>query len=391
MCHNHRMNHPTPFLIVGACGMLGRATARLLGARATALTFADLDITDPVAVAAALSRHRPTTLINCAAATDVDRCETDHAYADAGNVEGPRYLAEACAKRGIRMVHVSTDFVFDGVKGAPYTEEDEPAPLGYYGLSKLRGEAVVRELLPEALVVRTSWVYGPVGPAGSNFPLKVLEWTRRPGPLRVAVDQLGSPTYAPHLAEGILELVRAGATGLFHLAGEGCTSRWEFAREVLAAARAATGAPAVEQESATKHPAAKPWAGRRTGPSGDSTADPSAQSTPPQPEMAPAKHPAAPRLMATDFAVEVLPAHAADFPAPAPRPLFSCLDCGKAARLGVTLPPWQDGVALYLAGLLREEDPAVDTWGENTPAGCAPARGAPTADPGEMKGKGTTA
>ncbi len=333
MCHNHRMNHLTPFLILGACGMLGRATASLLGEKATALTFADLDITDPVAVAAALSRHRAATLINCAAATDVDRCQTDHAYAKAGNVEGPRCLAEACAKRGIRMVHVSTDFVFDGTKRAPYTEEDEPAPLGYYGLSKLRGEAAVRELLPEALVVRTSWVYGPVGPTSSNFPLKVLEWTRRPGPLRVAADQFGSPTYAPHLAEGILVLVRAGATGLFHLAGEGCASRWEFAREVLAA----------------------------------------------------------PRLTATDFAVEVLPAHAADFPAPAPRPLFSCLDCGKAARLGVTLPPWQDGVALYLAGLFREEDPAVDTWGENTPAGCAPARGAPTADPGEMKGKGTTA
>jgi len=166
----------------------------------------------------------------------------------------------------------------------------------------------------------------------------VLEWARRPGPLRVAADQFGSPTYAPHLAAGILELLEMNATGLFHLAGDGCASRWEVAHETLATARTVTADPAAF------------------------------------------------RLADIDFTVPILPAAAIDFPAPAPRPAFSCLDCGKAARLGVTLPPWQIGLALYITGLLRKHDSAVDIWDRHLPAGCAPTQSKFAAGPGETKG-----
>lgn len=279
-------------LVAGSGGMLGRAVASLLGARAVLLTRALLDISDRGAVAAALDRVRPSVVLNCAAATDVDRCETDHAYADTANTEGPQILAGACATRGVGLVHVSTDFVFDGNKDAPYTEEDRPNPLSYYGLSKLLGEEAVLAAaphLPWVLVVRTSWVFGQGGTVTNNFPTKVLEWAGRYGKLRIAHDQWGSPTYAPFLAEGIVGLLAAGAKGVYHLAGMGCASRLDFAREVVATA---------------------------------------------------------------GLDVEIEAARAVEFPVPAARPSQSCLDCSRAAALGVGLPPWREGVRRYVRELV---------------------------------------
>ena len=289
--------------------MLGQAMVRLLGSAAVSLTYAQLDISDWHAVAEALDRARPKMIINCAAATDVDRCEADHAYADAANSHGPGILARASVARGIGLVHVSTDFVFDGAKDAPYSEEDRPNPLNYYGQSKLRGEQAVLAAapgLPRALIVRTSWAFGSVGPVGTNFASKVLKWAKDSGKLRIAGDLWGSPTYAPFLAQGIADLLSAGAEGVYHLAGDGCTSRLEFAREVTSVA---------------------------------------------------------------DLDVDIEAAAASEFPTPALRPQRSCLDCSRAAALGVRLPPWQEGVRRYVDELLGRGQ-GIPTIGTPTQAGC---------------------
>ncbi len=279
-------------VVTGAGGMLGTAVSALLGDLAVALTIDQLDITDAAAVWATLERTRPAFLINCAAATDVDRCETDRGFADRVNVEGPRLLAEGCSRLGVKLVHVSTDYVFDGEKGAPYREDDPVAPASHYGLSKLRGEQAVLAAAPAetgTLLVRTSWVFGSSREQSGNFPLKVLEWAAKNSRLRIVSDQWGSPTYAPFLAAGMLRLLAANATGVYHLAGTGCASRLELAREVVACA---------------------------------------------------------------SREVELDAALAAEFPAPAPRPRATCLDCAKAGLFGATLPPWQEGVRRYVAEVL---------------------------------------
>ena len=142
---------------------------------------------------------------------------------------GPRLLAEAAAAAGAAILHVSTDYVFDGEKGAPYDETDQPHPLSVYGESKLAGEEAVRAANPRHYVVRTAWVYAPIG---KNFPLTILELAGK-GPVRVVDDQWGSPTYAPHLAQAIARLIDTGAFGTWHLAGAGETSWYELTRELF--------------------------------------------------------------------------------------------------------------------------------------------------------------
>jgi dTDP-4-dehydrorhamnose reductase len=305
----------TDVLILGAKGMLGSACMRAFGAAATsesppdapaerraALTVAGRDMDDfDLAIRkdalAAITALVPRLIINCAAATDVDRCETDHDYADRGNLLAPRHAAEAAEALGARLLHISTDFVFrgdkagraaagpggdSGVERAAYTESDMPDPISYYGASKLAGEQAVFATAPDALVVRTSWLYGL---GGNHFPGKVLNWAADGGPLSVVDDQFGSPTYAEDLAAALKALVERDTSGLYHLGGAGCASRLEWARAALA-------------------------------------------------------------LAALD--VQVLPARTADFPLPAARPANSCLDCGKAAALGVRLPAWRDSLARYI-------------------------------------------
>jgi dTDP-4-dehydrorhamnose reductase len=232
-----------PILITGAAGILGSALSSLCGEmseRCFAHSEADLDITDDDAVQVAISRFALASgrlVINTAAYTDVERAEDDEMRASAVNDRGARNVAEAAAQYGLGLAHVSTDFVFDGKKNGPYTEEDEPNPLNAYGRSKLAGELSVADACPDALIVRTAWVYGP---GGADFPSKILQLARRREELEVVDDELGSPTASADLARGILELCRRRASGVFHLAGSGWCSRYEMAQEIIAVANLST-------------------------------------------------------------------------------------------------------------------------------------------------------
>jgi dTDP-4-dehydrorhamnose reductase len=214
-------------LLTGAEGQLGRALVPELEARqheVVALSHAQLDITDEGAVGDAAQSHRPGLVINAAAYNAVDRAETDRDTAFRINAEGPRLLAMAAASVGAAILHVSTDYVFDGEKRTAYTEDDVPNPQSVYGQSKLAGEEAVRKANPlRHAIVRTAWVYAH---GGKNFPLTILELAKK-GPVRVVDDQFGSPTYAPHLAWGIARLIETQAHGAtWHLAGGGEGTSW---------------------------------------------------------------------------------------------------------------------------------------------------------------------
>jgi dTDP-4-dehydrorhamnose reductase len=226
-----------PLLIAGAGGMLGTALRRAAAERGIAAFAPEentFDITSPAAVAAAVGgfaqEHPDGAVVNAAAWTDVDAAEEHRELAFLVNQFGAALLAETAAAHGLPFVHVSTDFVFDGMKDGPYSEDDEPDPLSVYGASKLAGELAVAAVAPEALIVRTAWVFGL---GGANFPTKILERAHSAGSIQVVSDEIGSPTYTVDLAGAILELLGLGAAGLFHVAGSGWCSRDELAREVL--------------------------------------------------------------------------------------------------------------------------------------------------------------
>jgi dTDP-4-dehydrorhamnose reductase len=221
-------------LITGAGGMLGRAFTRLLrgrGANVVALRHTDLDIGDPAAVAAAFSAHRPTLLLNCAAYTKVDLCEKESALAHRINGAAVGSLAQQCRTAGAVLMHVSTDFVFDGLLLRPYRPDDPVNPTQEYGRSKLAGEkALLQADLAQWLLVRTSWVFG-VG--GVNFPRTIVNAARAGKPLSVVSDQRGCPTYASDLAAGILDLLDHGRTGIQHLTNSGATTWFDVAKAAL--------------------------------------------------------------------------------------------------------------------------------------------------------------
>lgn len=213
-------------LLAGAGGQLGRSLpAALVDHEVVALPHAELAIDDLNAVRAAVARHRPDLVLNAAAYNQVDAAESDPEAAYRGNALGPRNLALAAAETGAAVLHVSTDYVFDGRGSRPYHEFDRPAPRSVYGASKLAGERAVRELNPRHYVVRTAWVYHE---EGHNFPRTMLRLAAGEAPIRVVADQIGSPTYAPHLAVAIARLVATGAFGTYHLAGSGRASWHEL-------------------------------------------------------------------------------------------------------------------------------------------------------------------
>jgi dTDP-4-dehydrorhamnose reductase len=220
-------------LLTGHLGQLGSAVQRGF-TRHLALTplKGEIDITNVELVEEELERSRPDAVLNAAAYTAVDKAEVEEGAAYAVNATGPRVLAEATARRGIPLLHVSTDYVFDGTKGGPYLESDVPKPLGVYGASKLAGEAEVSRANPRHWIARTAWLYGPVG---KNFALSIRDAALREGPLRVVDDQWGSPTYAPHLALALERLLETESWGVHHLANAGVASRHEFACALLAA------------------------------------------------------------------------------------------------------------------------------------------------------------
>jgi dTDP-4-dehydrorhamnose reductase len=300
------MKTGTDLLILGAGGMLGTALVRIAeecGCHASPLVESDLDITDRSLVREAIARHArqtvarglPGAVINAAAYTDVERAEDDADRAFLVNDTAAGYLASEAHAADLPFAHVSTDFVFDGSGEVAYQEDDRPNPVNVYGASKLAGERSVLLGHPGALVVRTAWTYGC---AGTNFPLKILQRARdavaAPGEVRVlqvVADEIGSPTYSVDLARGLLALLAAGAGGLYHLTGQGCCTRYELALEVLQLAGISVPAD-----------------------------------------------------------VRVEPVVSGSFPTRASRPLRAVLNCDKAARLGVRLPEWRDGLARYLTG-----------------------------------------
>jgi len=218
-------------LVTGAGGQLGRELIEVLASHELhGRDHRGLDITDKQAVFATVEQVRPAWVINAAAYNDVDRAEDGSELAFAVNAAGAGYLAEAAASAGADMVHISTDYVFDGRKGAPYTELDGADPLSVYGRSKYEGELRVQAAHRSACVLRTAWLYGKYG---NNFVKAILKAAEGGGPLKVVADQVGSPTWTRHLAQAIGELIETPARGLFHVANAGACSRFEFAQAIV--------------------------------------------------------------------------------------------------------------------------------------------------------------
>lgn len=228
-------------LLAGANGMLGSAVVGEVCARRladgaagdtvlTALDLPEFDITDADDVCRTIEDAEPHVVINCAGYTDVDGAETHRDRAFAVNEAGPRNLAEAAHRTGARILHISTDFVFDGEKGEPYDEDDEPRPLSVYSESKLAGEEAVRGATDNHLIVRTSWLFGA---GGRNFVRVILQKAKQGGRLRVVSDQVGCPTYATDLAAALLTAIERDVTGTYHLCNAGPTTWFELARTAV--------------------------------------------------------------------------------------------------------------------------------------------------------------
>jgi dTDP-4-dehydrorhamnose reductase len=274
--------------------MLGldvRAAAERAGYEVVALSRAELDIADPVGVGAVLGRVRPGVVINCAAYTRVDDAEADVAGATRVNATGPGVLAAAAASVGAWIVHVSTDYVFDGEKSSgAYVESDVTGPRSVYGVSKLAGERAVAAAAPDChTIVRSAWLFGTGGPC---FPATILRAAASRPELRVVDDQVGSPTFTPHLAEALLSLAVDRVLGVTHVAAAGETSWFGFASALVAAASAADAG--------------------------------------------------------TGWAV-VSPCSTEEFPRPAPRPAFSVLRSERVAEGVPVLADWRVGLAQYMA------------------------------------------
>jgi dTDP-4-dehydrorhamnose reductase len=224
-------------LVTGAAGMLGRdvmLAAGNAGHDVVGYGRAELDITDAAALARKFDLERPDVVINCAAWTDVDGAEAAEEAAFAVNGAGAGKVAAAAAKVGASVVYVSSDYLFDGVKGAPYVESDQAAPLSAYGRTKLAGEEATVAANKRHFVVRSAWLFGIGGP---NFVETMLRLAGDHGEVLVVRDQVGSPTYTWHLAYGIVRLIEGIEFGIHHMAAAGQCSWYDFAREIFEQAK----------------------------------------------------------------------------------------------------------------------------------------------------------
>lgn len=288
-------------LVTGKGGQLATGLETALPARGFTPVLVgqpEFEFDRPETVAAGFAAARPDAVVNCAAWTAVDAAEEEEAAAFRANALGPAQLAALCARDGVPMVQISTDYVFDGRKGAPYTEEDAPNPLGAYGRTKLAGEWAALAGAERVIVLRTAWVHAPVG---KNFVRTMLTAGAQRPVLRVVADQRGCPTAAPDLADaiaGVLARLREDGwrpehRGVFHAAGGGEATWHGFAEAIF--------------------DAAAPFGGPR------------------------------PRVEAIATA---------DYPTKAVRPADGRLDCAKLARVfGVALPHWREGLARVVKAL----------------------------------------
>ncbi|MFA6033456.1 MAG: dTDP-4-dehydrorhamnose reductase [Myxococcota bacterium] len=220
------------WLITGGRGSLGTALREELAACGAVVMAADLpelDITDASKVSAAVDAFKPDCLVNCAALTDVDACELREAEAMRINADAPGFIAGLCRNRGVKFVHISTDYVFDGSSRRPYREDDPVGPESEYGRSKLAGERKVAAADPGTLIVRTAWLYG----AGKSFAKAIAARARRGEAVTVVCDQHGAPTSASDLSRAIVELVVREASGVVHFANSGQTTWYDVARMVV--------------------------------------------------------------------------------------------------------------------------------------------------------------
>jgi dTDP-4-dehydrorhamnose reductase len=220
-------------LVTGAAGMLGRdvmLAAGNAGHQVVGFGHAELDVADRASVSAKVVAERPDVVINCAAWTDVDGAEEHEQEATRINGEGAGNVAAAAASVGAAVVYISSDYVFDGSKGAAYVETDQTAPLSAYGRSKLAGEEATRAASKRHFIVRSAWLFGI---SGRNFVETMLRLAADHGEVLVVRDQVGSPTYTWHLAYGIVRLIEGVEFGIHHMAAGGSCSWYEFAREIF--------------------------------------------------------------------------------------------------------------------------------------------------------------
>jgi dTDP-4-dehydrorhamnose reductase len=290
-------------LLFGKIGQLGWELQRALAplGEILALDYPEIDLTRPDGLAGIVHEARPEVILNATAYTAVDKAENEGQIPMAINGIAPGIMAEAARTVGAALIHFSTDYVFNGMKGTTYLESDDPHPLGVYGQSKLAGEQAIQAVGGAALIFRTSWVYSL---RRDSFVTKVLEWGRKQTDLRIVEDQVSNPTWCRMLAEVTAQLIaKAGKDpaawlgerrGLYHLAGSGYASRLEWAREILAL-------DPFKEEQVVK---------------------------------------------------ELQPAATSEFPTPAQRPLFSALNCDRFTEtFGLRLPEWRAALKLAMEEL----------------------------------------
>jgi dTDP-4-dehydrorhamnose reductase len=254
-------------LIIGANGMLAADMTPALVSAGYDVIGTDLpetDITNFERTDAFIRGVNPGAVVNCAAFTQVDKCETEEQTAYAVNARGVKHIAEITAKLAIPFLHISTDYVFDGTKGEVYCESDEANPLSAYGRTKLAGERFALSVNPKSLVVRTQWLYGAAGP---NFVKTMLKLFTEQGGAKVVNDQFGSPTFTKDLAAACAVLLKSGETGLFHITNAGVMSWFDFAVKILSLSGlrgvSLTPCPTAEFPRPAKRPAYSPLKNER--------------------------------------------------------------------------------------------------------------------------------